>query len=383
MKTIQLTESNQIKQTIQSLLFSNNELTSYKSLLQTFILQNCSYYHLIKPYSSKTFSLSFPNNLNIKEQSLQIERKIDEIENLQRNNQYVFETLSEFLTKTNEIQRFITQLKDEYLKDNQIYQNLLQTLNHSHSQIANEVKQFEEEQLRKEQINELRNIEKTRKTNIPLNLRIIDKQYEEMNENEITNQLKEYKKLKELNNSTNQMNEIISEKQKKQLEDWTNLKYGEILYDSNIHYFNDNEGFYKMIIGKKQLLFIIQNHHKETFGYFLNNEINEIYRRPCKADRKCFHFNIEAEGSVDHPVNYPIKQMTWGGYQMKGKFENELIRLGDIRLFFRDNKFYFICSESNNFSYKGVANGLCGITSSIINEKYYCIPKRIVIVQMN
>ena len=109
-------------------------------------------------------------------------------------------------------------------------------------------------------------------------------------------------------NSINQMNEIISEKQQKQLEDWTNLKYGEILYDSNIHYFNDNEGFYKMIIGKKQLLFIIQNHHKETFGYFLNNEINEIYRRPCKADRKCFHFNIEAEGSVDHPVNYPIKQ---------------------------------------------------------------------------
>ena len=43
---------------------------------------------------------------------------------------------------------------------------------------------------------------------------------------------------------------------------------------------------FQNLTGKSRtLLFIIQNHHKETFGYFLNNEINEIYRRPCKADR--------------------------------------------------------------------------------------------------
>ena len=84
----------------------------------------------------------------------------------------------------------------------------------------------------------------------------------------------EYKKIKDVFQrlrgtpiTAEKMKEIEKEKeeqQKKQLEEWTNLKIGETIFDSDHDDWSINTSvFNDKIIGRKQLLFIIKDERNE------------------------------------------------------------------------------------------------------------------------
>ena len=67
-------------------------------------------------------------------------------------------------------------------------------------------------------------------------------------------------------------------KETMQIEEWTGLYCGEILFDSEIDNWKKNESvFDERIKGRKQLLFIIEDEYHEQFGYYLNTKVNNKY----------------------------------------------------------------------------------------------------------
>ena len=75
--------------------------------------------------------------------------------------------------------------------------------------------------------------------------------------------------------------------------EWTGLKWGETLFDSNVdNWSKDTSVLNERIIGKKQLVFIIEDDRGEIFGYYMNTEVIEKYCERQETDLKSFHFNL-------------------------------------------------------------------------------------------
>ena len=74
------------------------------------------------------------------------------------------------------------------------------------------------------------------------------------------------------------MNDYLTTNEIHQLEEWTSLKCGAVLFDSNNDNWNrDTSVFCDKIIGKKQMIFLIEDTDGEKFGYYLDTEIKNHY----------------------------------------------------------------------------------------------------------
>ena len=113
-------------------------------------------------------------------------------------------------------------------------------------------------------------------------------------------------------NIEHHLNSLLKEKEQKQLEEWTGLKIGEIIFDSNIDDWKQNTSVLnEQIIGKKQLLFLVEDNEGEIFGYYLNSEIfkNVEYKKWMKTDTKTFHFNLYSQGRLNGSKRFDIKNI--------------------------------------------------------------------------
>ena len=174
----------------------------------------------------------------------------------------------------------------------------------------------------------------------------------------------------------------LDNKQKTQIEEWTSLKCTDIIFDSNVdNWSEDTSVFNERIIGKKQLLFLIEDEDGEKFGYYLNTEVIEKYHKHRETDEKSFHFNLQSNGRLDKLMKFEIIDLKWGGYYLFEKSDRDfkLITLGDIELKKENNKNLSVCYQNKNrFDYHGIKNALC--------KKIYppnsFIPIRILVIQM-
>ena len=205
---------------------------------------------------------------------------------------------------------------------------------------------------------------------------IFDKLKEEyVKKNEIPYVLEKEKKCINFNLTPNEM---------KQLEQWTELKCTEIVFDSNVDKWSENDSdFDTKIMNQKQLVFLIEDKDGEKFGYYLNTEVIEDYYweygdQPIKTDKKSFEFNLESNGRLPHPMKFEIKDLQKGGYYLYEKSENHFISLGNIYLYKENNKNSSCCYQfEHEFDYHGIENALCGKI-----YPYRFTPKRILVIQM-
>ena len=204
------------------------------------------------------------------------------------------------------------------------------------------------------------------------------------------NEEKYEKKIKvEFNNRTTcqrVFNEMKSNRSKefKQLEDWTSMKCSEIVFDSDIDNWNKETSiFNERIIGKKQLVFLIEDTVGKMFGYYFNSKIIEKYRGQQKPDSKTFHFNLHSKNTrLKYSMKFEIKDMRYGGISLYYESDEDLIKLGDILLFKENKKYESCCVQNENyFDYNDIENALCGKKPD--NEgRMYFTPKRILVIQM-
>ena len=178
------------------------------------------------------------------------------------------------------------------------------------------------------------------------------------------------------------INTGLNSDQIKQLEEWTSLKCSEVIFDSNVDNWTHHKSVLnEHIIGKKELVFLIEDTNGEKFGYYLNTEVIEkYYPNKVETDSKSFQFNLKSNGRLSGSMKFPIRDLRYGGYELykTSHVYGNLIQLGEISLFKENNKNKSSCDQSEiKFNYHGLKNALCGKTYP---EKF--TPKRIVVIQM-
>ena len=299
-----------------------------------------------------------------------------------------------------EIGKYISEIRNE------MYQ-----LQNNFVSMKNQIQQQEE--MQKGEMNKLMNIIQPNQQLIAYNLSIIRQQEIEMDKSkvEIDEMKRKITKEKEQINSTIQSmeksfntridllenifikttcnkNAIGDEWLKsnmnnlKQLEQWTGLKHNKILFDSDSHLWTKDISYFdNVIIGKRQLVFLIEAEDGEKFGYYLNTEIIETYDKTIQTDKKSFQFNLQSNGRLPGSMKFEIKDLKEGGYILWKKSNDHLIGLGDIVLMKENKKFESCCYQfENSFNYYGIENAICGKTYEM--ESGYFTPKRILVIQM-
>ena len=200
------------------------------------------------------------------------------------------------------------------------------------------------------------------------------------------NELKRFQ-MKELERQRNEMIEkeklrhkLIQENPTKQIEEWTNLFCSETIFDSDIDDWSSSEILNKRIKGRNKLLFLIESEDDETFGYYLSTTVTSIFNKKNKTDSQSFHFNLKSNGRLAGMKKFEINELE-EGYVLFRNTDLQLIQLGDIILFTKQNKNESFCrfQYDNNFNYQNIENAICGKTG----WKNPFVPKRITVVQMN
>ena len=136
----------------------------------------------------------------------------------------------------------------------------------------------------------------------------------------------------------------------------------------------------KKMIGKKQLVFLIEDIDGEIFGYYLNTQIVEKYEENIETDAKSFLFNLQSKNNrLPQPMKFEIQNWKECGYKLYNNSYRNLITLGDIWLCKENTKYASICQRNDcNFNYHGIDNALCGKTG--YSDCFE--PERILVIQM-
>ncbi|GAB1221882.1 hypothetical protein ENUP19_0085G0105 [Entamoeba nuttalli] len=189
---------------------------------------------------------------------------------------------------------------------------------------------------------------------------------------EITNEVENTQKTY---NSTEKQPEVpLVESEVQQLEEWTNRKVGNILFDSDIDDWKvDTSVFDQRIKNKAHIIIIIEDTEGNKFGGYVNSKIDKVDERI--YDSKLFVFSLESKGRIEGMLKFDIEQPQYA-FTLYGQSRNWLCKFGSNDIWvFKDNnnKEKSDCRQSS-FEYKGIRNVLCG------GEQF--TPKRIVVIQM-
>ncbi|BFU18890.1 predicted protein [Entamoeba histolytica] len=159
-----------------------------------------------------------------------------------------------------------------------------------------------------------------------------------------------------------------------QLEEWTNRKVSNILFDSDIDDWNKNTSvFIQRIINKEYIIIIIEDEEGNKFGGYVNSKIDKVDE--WISDSKSFVFSLESNGRMKGMKKFDIKQPQYAFY-LHNKSDDYLFMFGDgddICVCKENYKTHSYCNQ-RSFEYEGIRNALCG--------KYNFTPKRIIVIEM-
>ena len=190
----------------------------------------------------------------------------------------------------------------------------------------------------------------------------------------------------------------LSEEEIKQLEEWCELECQEVVFDSIIHNWSKRTSeFNDKIMGKKNLLFLIEDENDQIFGYYLNGRIpyynefgNNVQREPGgtvylveEVGNKTFHFNLKSNGRIPKPMKFEIIDTKRNVFELFDPGHPILICLGDIYLE-KSTKQFDECKtfqDETTFNYHGIPNALSGIEKIRFYGTTFII-KRFIVIQM-
>ncbi|BFU25299.1 TLD, putative [Entamoeba histolytica] len=236
----------------------------------------------------------------------------------------------------------------------------------------------EQEQERKIQENEkkIREVEKERKKKDQEH----DRKIREL-ENKIKEQEKKIheqdRKIQEQEERLQRMRIITTPKhQIEQIEEWTEKRIGNILFDSNKDDWKVNTSvFDERIMNKEDIIIIIEDEEGNRFGGYINSKIDEvgyyIY------DSQSFLFSLESNGRMKGMKRFDIEQPLYAFYLIN-QTDDCLFSFGygDIVVYKENDKIKSSCKQ-NSFEYEGISNALCGKQHP---DRF--TPKRIIVIEM-
>ncbi|BFU26526.1 predicted protein [Entamoeba histolytica] len=155
-----------------------------------------------------------------------------------------------------------------------------------------------------------------------------------------------------------------------QLEEWTNRKVFNILFDSDKDDWKVNTSvFDQRIINKEHIIIIIEDTEGNKFGGYVNSKINRV--DGFIYDSKSFVFSLESNGMM----KFNIKDQEYAFY-LNNQSSGWLFGFGggfDIYVY-KENYKTKSCCRQCSFEYEGISNALCG--------KECFTPQRIIVIEM-
>ena len=169
-------------------------------------------------------------------------------------------------------------------------------------------------------------------------------------------------------------------------QEWTGLKCSTILFDSTIDNWSQNTStFDSKIIGKKHLLFFLQDDENKTFGYYLDTEISPQYFQQTPTNEQSFFFIIDSNGRIQQPIKCEIREPRDNGYMLYPKEYETLIELGEMTIMKSNQKHKSFFFQTYKSFYYHEINLYClrrkNHTDNNLSFVHF-IPKRILVIQM-
>ncbi|BFU24451.1 trichohyalin, putative [Entamoeba histolytica] len=155
-----------------------------------------------------------------------------------------------------------------------------------------------------------------------------------------------------------------------QIEEWTEKRINNILFDSDKDNWNiDTSVFDQRIINKEHIIIIIEDEDGNKFGGYVNSKVDYFI-----SDSQSFVFSLESNGRMKGMKKFDIKQPQYA-FCLFNQTVNCLFAFGgnDIFVYKENDKTLSYCNQ-RSFEYKGISNALCG--------KGWFTPKRIIVIEM-
>ncbi|BFU24166.1 trichohyalin, putative [Entamoeba histolytica] len=147
----------------------------------------------------------------------------------------------------------------------------------------------------------------------------------------------------------------------KQIEEWTERRISNILFDSDNDDWNKYTSvFDQRIINKEHLIIIIEDSEGNKFGGYVNSKIDKNSKGRMKGMKK---IDIKEPECAFKLYNQSDDCLF-------------LFGLGDFGVYKENDKIKSYCSQYS-FEYKGIENALCG--KQLPN---HFTPKRIIVIEM-
>ncbi|BFU25531.1 trichohyalin, putative [Entamoeba histolytica] len=163
----------------------------------------------------------------------------------------------------------------------------------------------------------------------------------------------------------------------KQIEEWTEKRINNILFDSDIDDWNRNTSvFEERIINKEHIIIIIEDEDGNKFGGYVNSKIDKCSHYI--DDSQSFVFSLESKGRMEGMKKFDIK-IPERAFLLCKQSNDCLFAFGyrDICVYKENNKTNSFCLQ-HSFEYKGIRNALCGKEW----PNNYFTPKRIIVIEM-
>ncbi|BFU24979.1 predicted protein [Entamoeba histolytica] len=158
-----------------------------------------------------------------------------------------------------------------------------------------------------------------------------------------------------------------------QLEEWTNRKVSNILFDSDKDDWKQGTSvFDQRMMNKEHIIIIIEDEEGNKFGGYVNSKIDEV---GYINDSQSFLFSLESNGRMKGMKKFDIKEQEYA-FCLWNQSDDWLFKFGfgnDIFVCKENDKTESFCDQ-NSFEYEGIRNALCG--------KEDFTPKRIIAIEM-
>ena len=166
----------------------------------------------------------------------------------------------------------------------------------------------------------------------------------------------------------------LSLNEMKQIEEWTNKKCGEVIFDSNTDDWSVNTSVFDYrIMNKSNLMFVIEDDKNNKFGGYITSQIK------CQTwitDSNAFVFSLKSNGRLNGMMKFNITEPQYAFYLYQKSYFYDLFLIGggnDIGIY-KKNNFNGGWGDQRSFNYEGHQDVLKG-------SGFFTI-KRFVVIQM-
>ncbi|ELP90640.1 hypothetical protein EIN_022690 [Entamoeba invadens IP1] len=158
---------------------------------------------------------------------------------------------------------------------------------------------------------------------------------------------------------------ILTEEECKQLEEWTDLRVGNCVFDSLIdNWDQSNATFRNAVLGKNNLVFIVKTDKNLVFGGFVSATIESV--NTWNQDMNAFVFTMNNLNTLPSKMMFKINNCDiQNAFLCEQESSGTLFRFGngDIMVYNRNIKASNYCVPSS-YSYGAYSNALLGSNTS-------------------